>query len=180
MNSEFEFNYPRQTWADSDGGEESLEFDERFELLSAYIDGEVTPQEKTQVQAWIDNDPEFKQVYLGLIRLQVALPQMPVPPSISAEQLSQQVFDRLDCETRWRRLWFWGSVTAAAVVVAACSSILVKPMDPSLQQANLDPHLAVMEADPLMIAINEPMFEVLTKPDPGNASAGERAEPRVR
>lgn len=177
MNSEFEFNYPRQPRTGSGGGEDDLQFDEKFELLSAYIDGEVSTQERAQVQAWIDSDPEFKQTYLGLIRLQTNLSQMPVPISISTDKLAQQVFDRLERESHWRRLWFLGSVTAAAVVVAAFSSILFKPLDSSLQQANLDPTLATMEADPLMIAINEPMFDVLTKLTPEHSPNAEWAEP---
>lgn len=177
MNSEFKFNYPPQPWTEFEGGEDSLRFDEKFELLSAYIDGEVSSQERAQVQAWIDNDPEFKQTYLGLIRLQTNLSQMPVPPSISTNQLAQQVFDRLDRESHWRRLWFFGSITAAAVVVAACSSMLVKPLYSPLQQANLEPALATMEADPLMIAINEPMFDVLTKSTSENVPTDERGQP---
>jgi anti-sigma factor RsiW len=173
MNSEFEFNYLHPPGS----GEQDQWFDEKFELLSAYIDGEVSPQERAQVQAWIDNDPEFKQTYLGLIRLQTGLGQMPIPASISTDQLAQQVFDRLDRESRWRRLWLFGGIATVTVVVAACSSMLVKPLDSSLKEANLAPALATMEADPLMVAINEPMFDSLTKPAPGDTFAGERGSP---
>lgn len=179
MNSKFDFDYPRQPWDGAEPGNEDLLFDEKFELLSAYIDGEVTPQERKQVQSWIDDDPEFKQTYLGLIRLQNALPQVPVPPAIDADLLAQKVFAKLEQENRWRGIWFWGSVTTAAVVVAAYSSILGKPFDPSLNQANLDPAIVAMDEDPLMIAIHEPMFEVLTKVDPGHGHQNEGAEQGV-
>ncbi|MBE9239556.1 anti-sigma factor [Synechocystis salina LEGE 00031] len=179
MNSKFDFDYPRQPWDGAEPGNEDLLFDEKFELLSAYIDGEVSPQERKQVQGWIDSDPEFKQTYLGLIRLQNALPQVPVPPAIDTDALAQKVFARLEQENRWRGIWFWGSVTAAAVVVAAYSSILGKPLDPSLNQANLDPAIVAMDEDPLMIAIHEPMFEVLTKVDPGHGTQNEGAEQGV-
>ncbi|AIE73761.1 MULTISPECIES: anti-sigma factor [unclassified Synechocystis] len=170
MNSKFDFDYPRQFWDKAEDGQEDFGFDERFELLSAYIDGEVTPQERKLVQSWIDNDPEFKQTYLGLIRLQKALPLVPVPPTIDADLLAQKVFAKLEQENRWRGIWFWGSLTAAAVVVAAYSSIVGKPLDPSLNQANLDPAIVAMDDDPLMIAIHEPMFEVLTKVDSGDGT----------
>lgn len=32
---------------------------DRFELLSAYIDHEVTADERRQVEAWINEDPAF-------------------------------------------------------------------------------------------------------------------------
>jgi len=32
----------------------------RFELLSAYLDGEVSPQERKQIHHWLDTDPDTK------------------------------------------------------------------------------------------------------------------------
>ena len=157
MNSEFEMNQC-QPWETS--GSEDEQF-ERFELLSAYIDGEVTPQERKLVQGWLDTDPAFKQAYLGLIRLQTALPHVPIPPSMPTNELSKQIFERIEQENRWQRLWLWGSITAAAVVVAACSSIFVNPLQPTSQQARLASENHVIAEDPLMIAINEPLFDVL-------------------
>jgi anti-sigma factor RsiW len=162
MNSEFEMNQC-QPWEAS--GSEDEQF-ERFELLSAYIDGEVTPQERKQVQHWIDTDPDFKQAYLGLIRLQTALPQLPIPPSMPTDQLSKQIFERIEKENRWQRLWLWGSLTAAAIVVAACSSIFVNPLQPASQQAKLATEKPVIAEEPLMIAINEPLFDVLESERP--------------
>jgi anti-sigma factor RsiW len=157
MNSEFEMNQC-QPWETS--GSEDEQF-ERFELLSAYIDGEVTPQERKIVQDWLDTDPEFKQAYLGLIRLQTALPHVPIPPSMPVDELSKQVFERIEKENRWQRLWLWGSLTAAAVVVAVGSSIFVNPLQPASQQARLASENEVIAEDSLMIAINKPMFDVL-------------------
>lgn len=163
MNSEFEMNQC-QPWETS--GSEDEQF-ERFELLSAYIDGEVTPQERKIVQGWLDTDLEFKQVYLGLIRLQTALPHVPIPPSMPTDELSKQVFERIEKEHRWQRLWLWGSLTAAAVVVAVGSGMFVNnPLRPTSQQASLPSENHVVADDPLMIAINEPMFDVLDQKVP--------------
>ncbi|MFM1842904.1 MAG: hypothetical protein RLZZ490_1642 [Cyanobacteriota bacterium] len=162
MNPKFEMNQC-QSWEASGSEDDNFE---RFELLSAYIDGEVTSQERKLVQSWLDTDPEFKQAYLGLIRLQTALPQLPIPPSMPTEQLSKQVFERIERENRWQRLWLWGSLTAAAIVVAACSSIFVNPLQPASQQAKLDSESRMISEDPLMIAINEPLFDVLTPDNP--------------
>jgi anti-sigma factor RsiW len=157
MKSEFEMN-PCQPWEVPEAEDEQFQ---RFELLSAYIDGEATPQECKLVQGWLDTDPALKQAYLGLIRLQTALPHVPVPPSMPTEQLSQQIFERLEQETRRPRLWLWGGLTTAAIAVAACSSIFVNPLQPASQQANLESQRSTLAEDPLMIAINEPLFYVL-------------------
>ena len=159
MHPKFELNHC-EPWEVCGSEDESME---RFELLSAYIDGEATPQECKLVQDWLDTDPEFKQAYLGLIRIQTALPHVPVPESIPTEQLAQQVWARIEKENRWQRLWIWGSITAAAVVVAACSALFVNPLQPSSQQAKLEIDPPDAPKDSLMIAINEPMFDVLTE-----------------
>lgn len=168
MNREFEMNQC-QPWAASGGEDEQFE---RFELLSAYLDGEVTASERKLVQGWLDTDPEFKQVYLGLIRLQTALPQMPVPPSMPTEQLSTQVFERIQREQRWQRLWLWGSLTAAAVVVAACAGIF-NPLQPASHQAKLAVETHEIIDDPLMIAINEPVIEGLEKEESQDVPASQ-------
>jgi len=33
---------------------------DRFELLSAYLDGEVTAAQRQQVEDWLGNDPEVQ------------------------------------------------------------------------------------------------------------------------
>ena len=170
MNPKFEINQC-QSWEASGSEEEQFE---RFELLSAYIDGEVTPQERKLVQGWLDTDPEFKRAYLGLIRLQTALPQLPIPPSMPTDQLSKQIFERIEKENRWQRLWIWGSLTAAAIVVAACSSIFVNPLQPASQQAKLETEKHIIAEDPLMIAINEPLFEML---DPKTSESDHSSQP---
>jgi len=163
MNSEFEINQC-QPWDASESEDDQFE---RFELLSAYIDGEVTPQERKLVQGWLDTDPEFKQAYLGLIRLQTALPHVPIPPSMPTDQLSQRIFERIEKEDRWQRRWLLGGITAAAVVVAAGFSFF-NPLQPASQQAKLGAETPLMVEDPLMIAINEPLFDVLRSKPSGS------------
>lgn len=152
MKSEFENG---RLSFNSDDLEESLS---QFELLSAYIDGEVTPKERSQVQEWLDTDPKLKQVYLNLIRLQQDIPLVPVPtPTISTEQLSQRVFQRIEKENRFRRLWFWGGMVVTAVLVGAFSSIFWdrSPFPTSPQQAQIE-----LEAEPLMIALNQSAIDL--------------------
>lgn len=46
--------------------------DEAFELLSAYLDDEVTEEERCLVQHWIVSDPEMKEHYQKQLRLRQA------------------------------------------------------------------------------------------------------------
>ena len=85
----------------------------RFELLSAYIDGEVTPQERLQVQHWLDTEPKFQQLYVQLLRLQKDLDQIPIPPT-DINLLTEKVFTNID-KRRNQRLVLLGSGIIAAI-----------------------------------------------------------------
>ena len=152
--------FPNVSPGSPDQAETKRQAFERFELLSAYIDGEVTPQERQQVQASLDSDPKFKQAYLNLLRLQQDFGRVPVPtPSISAEQLAQRVHQKLEKENRFRRLWLWGGFVATAVLVGALSNLLNNSSTPfsSWQQAKME-----LESDPFVLALNEPVIEIPT------------------
>jgi anti-sigma factor RsiW len=152
--------FPNVSPGSPDQAETKRQAFERFELLSAYIDGEVTPQERQQVQAWLDSDPKFKQAYLNLLRLQQDFVRVPVPtPSISADQLAQRVHQKLEKENRFRRLWLWGGFVATAILVGALSNLLNNPTPlSSWQQAKIE-----LESDPLVVALNEPVIELPTE-----------------
>ena len=95
-----------------------------FELLSAYLDGEVTPQERKQVQQWLDCDPEIKKIYLQLRRLHDSLENLAAPTThTSTEQVSAKVFERIDCSQRRRKALVWGGGAIAALCVAALSNL---------------------------------------------------------
>ena len=51
----------------------------RFELLSAYIDNEVTPEERQLVAHWLMHDSTTQQMYQRLLRLRQAIRTAPVP-----------------------------------------------------------------------------------------------------
>jgi anti-sigma factor RsiW len=76
-------------------GEENLPWlDDRFELLSAYLDGEVNDPERQQVEAWLATDTQFRQVYDRMSRLNQSISSIPVPaPAICAQSLSDRIFD---------------------------------------------------------------------------------------
>jgi anti-sigma factor RsiW len=152
---------------------EQFEF-EQFELLSAYLDGEVSATERKQVEAWLDSDPKLRQTYQRLLTLQNGLKAMPIAASsIQAEQLARNVMKRVD---RSRRLWIWGGIgTAAAVVMGSLSGLLTgqswdmktaqQPQGqpifnaPSISTVKTDPNAEMPNAT-LMIALERPPVEI--------------------
>lgn len=155
MKSEYQ-NHHGQSETESTSMNEEFE---RFELLSAYLDGEVTAEERHQVQEWLDTDPKLKQTYLKLLRLQQVIPQIPTPsPSISTEQLSARVFQQIKRENRMLRLWIWGGVVTASAGFVLFFNLFMGTNNifrPSIQSASLE-----IESEPLVIALNQPVFDI--------------------
>ncbi|MEL6130636.1 MAG: hypothetical protein AAFR30_12125, partial [Cyanobacteria bacterium J06628_4] len=52
--------------------------EERFELLSAYLDDEVTAEERKQVAQWLMDDPHTLQMYRRLLMLRQAIRTAPI------------------------------------------------------------------------------------------------------
>jgi anti-sigma factor RsiW len=148
---------------------ESLEF-EQFELLSAYLDGEVSAAERKQVEAWLDQDPKLQQTYQQLLTLQNGLKVMPVAASsMQPEQLAKQVLMRVD---RSRRTWIWGGIGAAVAVAMGSVSALLTGQGWDMQTAQYPtpgsptfavPSVSTLQNDPsatLMIALERPPVEI--------------------
>jgi anti-sigma factor RsiW len=126
---------------------------DRYELLSAYLDGEVTAAERKQVQSWLDTDPQMQQLYVRMMRLRHGIQTIPVPQSEQpAEQMAKQVFARINRRIT-RRNVVWGGAAIAAVFVGALSSILQSPA-PQLAQKQTQPN------QPLMIALDRPAVPI--------------------
>jgi anti-sigma factor RsiW len=130
---------------------------DQFELLSAYLDGEVTADERRQVEELLDRDPTVQRLYTRLLSLRQGLQQVPVPASPqSTQETIEQVFARVD--RRPKRLLIWGGAAIAAMCVAAVSGIVStqKSFVPQLAQT---PQTQV-SSDSLMIALNTPVVEI--------------------
>jgi negative regulator of sigma E activity len=147
---------------DSTGAMDMVKRD-RFELLSAYLDGEVTAAERKQVEQWLEQDPFVQRLYARLLKLRQGLRTMPVPQSQQPlEQTVQQVMARL----RRRRLaWMCGGTAVAATVIAAVSSLLPNSeITPKLAQKQSIEQTQVksepVAAAPLMLAINNPIMAI--------------------
>lgn len=93
---------------------------EQFELLSAYLDDEVTEQERALVDGWLATDPMIRQAFQNLGGLSRSIAQVPVPQSATVEQTVRAVMARID--RRHRRMhWLGGSAIAAAITAVIAS-----------------------------------------------------------
>lgn len=147
---------------------------DRFELLSAYLDGEVTPAERQQVEIWLATDSETQRLYQRLLTLQSGFQGMPaIAPTMTANRLASQVIAKAH-QRRPRLLLVWGSVGAAiaAAVVGVVTNTLPgnSPM-PQLAvttSASLEPSPSPIEPTlpenlqglGLMLSLDRPPVEI--------------------
>ena len=98
--------------------------DRCFELLSAYIDEEATVAERKQVQQWLDNDPQIKQTYLQLLKLQNGMQSLSVPCSPTSNiNLAEEVCKKIDSRRDHKRIAIWGSAIAATIIGTVVSIV---------------------------------------------------------
>lgn len=135
-----------------------FEHSEHYELLSAYIDGELSPQETAKVESLLATDQNLQQEYQRLLKLRKAFQQLPTfTPSYSAEQLSQGVFAQVN-RRRQNKRWLWGGGAIAALSVTALSSLFTP-------NANIVPQLAQTQDydQGVVIALNKISSEQLNQ-----------------
>lgn len=128
---------------------------DRFELLSAYLDSEVTATERQQVQQWLKDDPQVRQLYHRLLSLRQGIEQLPTPmPQQSPQQLSTAVFERLGRRRQRQRRVLWGGAIAATALVVGSISGLMRDY-PLIQMAD-----SADDSDQLVIALNRPAVSI--------------------
>lgn len=150
----YDFNDP----LDESGDFDCVENEERarkFELISAYIDDEVTLEERNEVQTWLDTDPDAKKLYLQLRGIATHLQQIPVPASASADRLAERVFQKVDRGRRRRAFLFGGAVFAAMSLAVVSHGLFGR----EARFADR-PSEVTRESDSLMIALNQPIVEI--------------------
>lgn len=142
---------------------------DRFEMLSAYLDGEVSADERRQVEEWLTNDPTIQRLHARLVTLRQAFQSMPIPTS--DEQTVQQTVDavlaRVDRQPRLSLIW--GGIAAAAVAVGAITSVLLGENSPLPQFARTQDgtqtaQTADPNSEPLLVALDEPLVALPKKP----------------
>lgn len=134
---------------------------DRFELLSAYLDGEVTATERRQVEEWLTNDPTTKRLYSRLLMMQQTFQAMPVPPAEQyAEELATKVLQRV--ERKPKQTWILGGGAIAALLIAVVSGVGGgrQLFAPQFAQSPVP-----AESDGLIMALNEPLVEMVNPND---------------
>jgi Putative zinc-finger len=173
MNSHFELDKNQNQQGIGDGLAENLANNnrpqgnvttmmrDRFELLSAYLDGEVTAAERRQVDEWLANDPVTKRLYSRLLSMQQAFQAMPVPKAEqSAQELAANVLQRV--ERKPKRVIVWGGCAIAALFVAVVSGVAGSRQ---LFEPQFAKSPANSDSDGLVVALNEPVVEIVNPND---------------
>ncbi|MGJ5629706.1 anti-sigma factor family protein [Nostoc sp. CALU 1950] len=138
---------------------------DRFELLSAYLDGEVTATERKQVEQWLANDASVQCLYARLLKLRQGLRTLPVPAAQeSPEATVQKVLTRL--HRRSRLNWMLGGAAVAACVIGAVSSLVpgASRVPQLAQRPQTEPiqtsSASIVPPSPLMVGLNNPVIEI--------------------
>lgn len=165
---------------------------DRFELLSAYLDGEVTAAERKVVEAWLATDPAVQRLHSRLLKLRHGLQTMPVPTATqTAEQTAHQVFERLERKPKLSLVW-GGAAIAALFVGALVSTILPgnQPSVPQLAKGSQQPSIEAPQTNAhevLLVALDKPLVDIpktpVAVPNQGafkNATTPNSAKPTTR
>jgi anti-sigma factor RsiW len=140
---------------------------DRFELLSAYLDGEVTASERQQVEQWLADDPVVQALHARLLKLRHGFRTLPNPPvSQPVEQTVQQVLARVDRRPKLTLLW-GGAAAVAALFLGALSlglprHILNPQMAgvPNAPTTTRSADSTATESDPLLVALDQPVLQI--------------------
>ena len=73
---------------------------DRFELLSAYLDGEVTPDERQQVLSWLRDCDDTRCLYNRLLNLRQGMRTQVCPPACDSDETLGGVFHQLNHRLR--------------------------------------------------------------------------------
>jgi anti-sigma factor RsiW len=172
MKPSYEEQHPHGSPSSDRGGRDSQLA--RFELLSAYIDGEVTASERQQVQHWLDTDPQVHRMYVQLLRLHQDIHHRPLPPSaVPSQQISERVFQSLDRHRQTRRLLVFGSLAIATALLTVVSNLVLRNHAPHPQFAHKPSAPTEVESETLMIALNRPILDIPPETTPPAKSASE-------
>ncbi len=131
---------------------------EQFELLSAYIDDEVTASERYEVEALLESDEAFAHQYRQMLRIQTSLPTMSVPSTRqSPEALAAAVFAEIDRPRKRKMAIFGGGAIAAGLlsVVAGLTGLIGNDSQPQFAKGNAPA--------PIMVALNDPILSIPVK-----------------
>jgi anti-sigma factor RsiW len=147
---------------------------EKFELMSAYLDGEVTASERQQVENWLQNDAIFKAQYQRMQGMHQAVSHLPVAePVVPVAILADQVFAKISERRRSKWLKIGGGAVAATLVAmgTGLSGIWDGSNNAVPQLAKLSLPTAVLakleiipNPAPMMVALNKSIINIPQSP----------------
>ncbi len=116
----------------------------KFELLSSYLDGEVTASEKALVEAWLTTDRDFAQCYQQQLKLQQMwrVPVSHIPIELSFEQTWQHI------QTQQKERWLVRGIAFLTLGIVSFSGLFISQRY-SWQQA---------QEEPLILALEQPLL----------------------
>jgi anti-sigma factor RsiW len=127
---------------------------EQFELLSAYLDGELTVAERQRVEYWLDHEPTIQRLYVKMLGLREKIRVLPMDEPVESESddLAKQVFARIDRRSRALTIWGGVSTAIAATCVAVVTGLLTgdRPFSPNLANTpvNEGPTVTIVASTP--------------------------------
>lgn len=145
---------------------------DRFELLSAYLDGEVSPEERRLVTHWLADDPETQCLYQRLLRLRQGFQGLCHEPwpSESSQRTARAVIGKLN--QRLKLTCMAGMTAAAFAVIGVFSGAINHPM------SRIGVVQSPMPGENLEIALDQPPIAipkpaVMTEVTPMNSALPE-------
>ncbi len=137
---------------------------ERFELLSAYIDGEVSNAEEQLVETWLADDADFRRLYQQQLKLGQLLIDLPVPlaanSSIKAETevMIDRVWAEINTRSQRRKWKLAGLGISIAAIVGIFGSMFTFNSSPQFSPvSNSIKAPASVAEEPVLIAMEEPL-----------------------
>jgi anti-sigma-K factor RskA len=143
---------------------------DKFELLSAYLDGEVDARERQQVEALLRTDAAFKAQYQRMQEMHRAIEQLPLAETpLPVDDLADRVFAKIDSRQQSRWLKIGGGALAATLVAAGAGVTGLwhgwSSPTPQIAQVSLPTEtgniLEIMpNPAPLMVALNDSIVQI--------------------
>lgn len=133
---------------------------DRFELLSAYLDGEVTPEERQLVNSWLAHDPTAKCLYNRLLQLRQGLRSLPIDAPCTPEETLSGVFQGLN---RRLRLTY---MAGAGVIFLGALGLLSGVFSPRHALVQWATHVVspTGSEESLQVALDQPAFPIPKAP----------------
>lgn len=148
---------------------------DQFELLSAYLDGEVSPEERRLVMTWLDNDPTAQCLYTRLLHLRQGFNEMRQSAweANSAESAATAVLQKLS--SRFRYTCMAGLTAVAVAFIGVFSGAITQPISHLGSTQTVSPSTEKLE-----ITLDQPPIAIPELAVPGRANPMESVMPRLR